>query len=66
MAIRMLPISFTCSRLPGLVRDTGNALGKKVALRLVGENTELDKTVLEVYAGPFLPCVRKLTRRDAE
>ena len=58
MAIRMLPISFAFSRFPRLVRDTGNALGKKVELRLVGENTELDKTVLEKIGDPLVHLVR--------
>ena len=58
MAIRMLPISFAFSRFPRLVRDTGNALSKKVELRLVGENTELDKTVLEKIGDPLVHLVR--------
>lgn len=58
MAIRMLPISFAFSRFPRLVRDTGNALEKKVELRLVGENTELDKTVLEKIGDPLVHLVR--------
>lgn len=58
MAIRMLPISFAFSRFPRLVRDTGNALGKKVDLQLVGEGTELDKTVLEKIGDPLVHLVR--------
>lgn len=58
MAIRMLPISFAFSRFPRLVRDTGNALGKKVELRLTGESTELDKTVLEKIGDPLVHLVR--------
>ncbi len=58
MAIRMLPISFAFSRFPRLVRDTGNALGKKVDLQVSGENTELDKTVLEKIGDPLVHLVR--------
>ena len=58
MAIRMLPISFAFSRFPRLVRDTGNALGKKVELRMEGEHTELDKTVLEKIGDPLVHLVR--------
>ena len=58
MAIRMLPISFAFNRFPRLVRDTSNALGKNVELRLVGENTELDKTVLEKIGDPLVHLVR--------
>ncbi len=58
MAIRMLPISFAFNRFPRLVRDTGNALNKNVELRLTGENTELDKTVLEKIGDPLVHLVR--------
>ncbi len=58
MAIRMLPISFAFSRFPRLVRDTGDALGKNVELKLTGENTELDKTVLEKIGDPLVHLVR--------
>ena len=58
MAIRMMPISVAFSRFPRLVRDTGNAIGKKVELRLSGEATELDKTVLEKIGDPLVHLVR--------
>ncbi|MEM9173288.1 MAG: chemotaxis protein CheA [Pseudomonadota bacterium] len=58
LAIRMLPISFAFSRFPRLVRDTCNALGKKVELQLKGEQTELDKTVLEKMGDPLVHLVR--------
>ncbi|MEL7311423.1 MAG: chemotaxis protein CheA [Pseudomonadota bacterium] len=58
MAIRMLPISFAFARFPRLVRDTGNALGKTVDLQVVGEGTELDKTVLEKIGDPLVHLVR--------
>lgn len=58
MAIRMLPISHAFSRFPRLVRDTGKALGKKFELKLVGEHTELDKTVLEKIGDPLVHLVR--------
>lgn len=58
MAIRMLPISFAFSRFPRLVRDTGNSLNKKVELKLTGEGTELDKTVLEKIGDPLVHLVR--------
>ncbi|HHQ15033.1 MAG TPA: chemotaxis protein CheA, partial [Chromatiales bacterium] len=58
MQIRMMPISFAFSRFPRLVRDTSAALGKKVELRLHGEATELDKTVLEKIGDPLVHLVR--------
>ena len=46
MQIRMLPISFAFNRFPRIVHDLSRKLAKKVELKLVGEGTELDKTVL--------------------
>ncbi len=58
MRIRSMPISIVFSRFPRLVHDTGQRLGKKVALKLVGEGTELDKTVLEKLGDPLVHLVR--------
>lgn len=58
MRIRMLPIGFIFSRLPRLVRDVGEQLGKKVNLQLGGEGTELDKSVIERISDPILHMVR--------
>ena len=58
MRIRMLPISFSFNRFPRLVHDLGTQLGKKVELKLSGEHTELDKTVLEKMSDPLVHLVR--------
>ena len=58
MAIRLQPIASTFNRFTRLVRDTSNALGKKIHLELLGESTELDKTVLERIADPLVHLVR--------
>ncbi|MDX1342141.1 MAG: chemotaxis protein CheA [Reinekea sp.] len=58
MRIRMVPISFTFSRFPRLVRDIAKKLGKKINLQLLGENTELDKTVMEKIGDPLVHMVR--------
>jgi two-component system, chemotaxis family, sensor kinase CheA len=58
MRIRMLPISFAFSRFPRMVRDLGQTLGKKINLVLLGENTELDKTVMEKITDPLVHLVR--------
>lgn len=58
MAIRMLPISTSFSRFPRLVHDLSSKLDKKVELVLSGENTELDKTVLEKIGDPLVHLVR--------
>lgn len=58
MRIRMLPISFSFSRFPRMVRDLSLQLEKKVDLVLVGEQTELDKTVMEKIGDPLVHLVR--------
>ncbi|MGA2187978.1 MAG: chemotaxis protein CheA [Steroidobacteraceae bacterium] len=58
MQIRMLPIGFSFNRFPRLVHDLSRKLGKKVELKLSGENTELDKTVLEKISDPLVHLVR--------
>jgi two-component system chemotaxis sensor kinase CheA len=58
MQIRMLPIGFSFNRFPRLVHDLSRKLGKKVELKLSGENTELDKTVLEKIGDPLVHLVR--------
>ena len=58
MRVRMLPISFTFSRFPRMVRDLAQRLGKQIELKLTGEHTELDKTVLEKIGDPLVHLVR--------
>lgn len=58
LKIRMLPISFSFHRFPRLVHELSRTLGKKVELRLSGENTEIDKTVLEKIGDPLVHLVR--------
>lgn len=58
MSVRMLPIAFVFSRFPRLVRDIAGKLGKNVDLKLVGENTEVDKGVIEKIADPLTHLIR--------
>jgi two-component system chemotaxis sensor kinase CheA len=58
MRVRMLPISFVFSRFPRMVRDLAQRLGKQIDLTLTGEQTELDKTVLEKIGDPLVHLVR--------
>lgn len=58
MRIRMLPISFAFQRFPRMVRDTSRQLGKQIELQLSGEQTELDKTVLEKIGDPLVHLIR--------
>jgi two-component system, chemotaxis family, sensor kinase CheA len=58
MRIRMVPISQIFSRFPRLVRDLTRSLNKQVDLRIEGEDTELDKSVIEDLLDPLIHCVR--------
>lgn len=58
MRIRMLPIASVFNRFPRLVHDLERKLDKRVRLELLGEHTELDKTVLEKIGDPLVHLVR--------
>ena len=58
MSIRMLPISAVFSRFPRVVRDLSATLGKQVELKTRGENTDLDKNLIERIADPLTHLVR--------
>jgi two-component system chemotaxis sensor kinase CheA len=58
MQVRMMPVSFIFQRFPRLVRDTSRKLSKEVNLFLEGENTEVDKNIVEALADPFIHIVR--------
>jgi len=58
MRIRMLPIGFVFNRMPRMVRDLSAQLGKNIELVIKGEDTELDKTVMEQIGDPLTHLVR--------
>ncbi|AUW37804.1 chemotaxis protein CheA [Grimontia hollisae] len=64
--IRMLPISFAFNRFPRLIRDLSSQLGKSVELVIEGEQTELDKTVLERITDPLVHLVRNAVDHGLE
>lgn len=58
MKTRMQPIRKLFGRFPRLVRDLARTLDKEIALELTGEDTELDKTLVEALADPLIHLVR--------
>ena len=56
--LRMLPCSTILDSLPRMVRDIANQQGKEVELQIVGEETELDKKVLEEIKVPLIHILR--------
>jgi len=58
LQIRMVPIAQIFTRFPRLVRDLSRSLNKQVQLVIEGEETELDKSVIEDLLDPLIHCVR--------
>ncbi len=66
LRIRMLPIHFIFNRFPRLVRDCALQLNKKVTLHLIGEQTELDKILLEKLTDPLQHLLRNAIAHGIE
>ena len=66
MRIRMLPISFAFNRFPRLIHDLAKKTGKDIELIINGENTELDKTVMEQIGDPLVHLVRNAVDHGIE
>ena len=58
MSIRMVPISSTFTKMQRVVRDMSKKTGKIVDLELIGEQTEVDKTILENISDPLMHMIR--------
>ena len=58
MQVRMIPVEAVFLRFPRLVRDLSSKLGKHVELELVGQDTELDRTVVDALGDPLVHLVR--------
>ncbi|MEI2385250.1 chemotaxis protein CheA [Breoghania sp. JC706] len=66
MAIRMQPVKSVFARMPRMVRDISARLGKKVRLVTAGEQTEVDKTVIEELADPLTHMIRNAVDHGIE
>lgn len=58
MSLRMVPISGTFQKMNRIVRDMSKKLGKRAKLTLIGENTEVDKTIVDSLGDPLMHIVR--------
>jgi two-component system chemotaxis sensor kinase CheA len=58
MSVRMQPVKSVFSRMPRIVRDLSAQLGKDIRLEMAGENTEVDKTVIESLSDPLTHMIR--------
>jgi two-component system chemotaxis sensor kinase CheA len=66
MKVRMVPVSSVFSRFPRLVRDLSRKSGKEVDLIMEGEETELDKSVVEVIGDPLVHLIRNAMDHGVE
>ena len=58
LSMRMLPLSFVFARFQRSVHDLSLQLGKKVNLKILGEETQVDKLIIEKIADPLLHLIR--------
>lgn len=58
MSIRMVPLAVTFQRMHRVVRDMCRKLGKEVHLELIGEETEVDKNIIERVSDPLMHLIR--------
>src|SRR6266478_4960271 len=66
LKIRMVPVEQLFRRFPRLVRDVAKQCGKDVALDLSGQNTDLDKGILDALAEPLMHLVRNAVDHGIE
>jgi two-component system, chemotaxis family, sensor kinase CheA len=66
MQVRMIPVDIVFLRFPRLVRDLSMKLGKDVELKLVGKDTELDRTVVDALGDPLVHLVRNALDHGVE
>lgn len=58
MKVRMVPIESVVNRFPRMIRDLSKKLGKKMELHMTGEETELDRTVIDEIGDPLQHLLR--------
>lgn len=58
MKVRMVPIERVFNRFPRMVRDLSKELGKEITLTMTGEETELDRTVIDEIGDPLIHLIR--------
>lgn len=58
MSMRMVPVAQLFRRMPRLVRDLSRKAGKQAELELIGEDTELDRTIVEALSDPLIHMIR--------
>ncbi len=58
MKVRMVPVETVFNRFPRMIRDIAKDLGKEIELKMSGEETELDRTVIDEIGDPLIHLLR--------
>ncbi|MEW6621983.1 MAG: chemotaxis protein CheA [Bacillota bacterium] len=66
MSIRMVEIKTVFQRMPRVVRDIAQSTGKKMELHMEGEDTEIDKTIIEQISDPLVHLIRNAADHGIE
>ncbi|TYO98150.1 CheA signal transduction histidine kinase [Geothermobacter ehrlichii] len=66
LQVRMMPLASITGRLPRMVRDLARKTGKRVELRIAGEEVELDRSILEELADPLIHMLRNAVDHGIE
>ncbi|MBZ9688111.1 chemotaxis protein CheA [Clostridium estertheticum] len=66
MKIRMLPLEVVFNRFPRMIRDLSKDLGKEMELQIQGQDTELDRTVIDEIGEPLLHLLRNAADHGIE
>ncbi len=66
LGMRMVPLKATFQKMARAVHDTARKLGKQIEFRLLGEDTEIDRTIAEALADPLLHMVRNAADHGIE
>ena len=66
MSIRMLPVSNAFQKMHRLVRDVSKKVGKEVELTLIGEETEVDKNIIDTLSDPLMHLIRNAVDHGIE
>ncbi len=66
MSIRMVPLSMTFQKMNRLVRDMSKKVKKKVELEIIGQETEVDKNVIEHICDPLMHLIRNAVDHGIE
>lgn len=66
MKVRMLPVAYLFNRFPRMVRDIAHNLGKEVELQIEGQQTELDRNIIEAIGNPLIHLLRNAVDHGIE